>query len=145
MKETDIAYLAGIIDGEGSITINRNTKYTNGRVSLRPKVTVSMTHEPTIAHIWSIGNASGNHWIDRRRTGVNHYVAEWRYQDAARILRELMPYLITKREQAKLMIELCELREENQHAGTRDISENYKKQELIASKIKLLNASKRVK
>ena len=52
MKDTDLAYLAGIIDGEGCIAIEKQFRikgYTSPRYTM--KVEIQMSEHPSIAYL----------------------------------------------------------------------------------------------
>ena len=54
INETDIAWLAGIIDGEGNLHVGRKTAKSNGRRYLDVKVRVSSTDMRMIKRISEI-------------------------------------------------------------------------------------------
>ena len=103
LSETDKAYLAGIIDGEGCITINRYIKKGTAPV-YRPFVEIANT-SPALKK-----------WLDERfperiywRTGIRHGwrdIYRWTLSGNRQVMvfcREIAPYLVIKREQAELV------------------------------------------
>lgn len=109
-KDTDIAYLAGIIDGEGSIYI--------GNFSCNPKtkmpyfqtnIQVSNTDEPLIQ--WLKDTFGG---LINKRTRKQHpansrkqvYIWTVSGERLTHLCEILIPYLICKRKQAEIMIEM---------------------------------------
>lgn len=106
MTETDKAYLAGIIDGEGSIVLKRSrirsktsdAVWTYYRLELR----VGNTSIELLEWIKQFG---GNYYYEKTKDGQKP-----RYQwcittrGAAEILEEVLPYLIIKREKAEAAI-----------------------------------------
>ena len=101
ISPTDIAWAAGIIDGEGCIW-TRWPKRTNVCVE------VKMIHRPTIERLCSIfgGRVSEAH---ERRRGRR---TQWRWWAdtlvAKRVLDATLPFLVTKRMQARCAIGLIE-------------------------------------
>lgn len=113
--ELDTAYMAGIIDGEGSMGVYyvADHHYDNrrGRRSYFNSLSVSNTDKRLIDHLKSIWGGSittyANHgfkysWI--------HRISWQSRSDLLNILNATLPYLVLKKEQAELMIQWCELR-----------------------------------
>lgn len=100
--ELDLAWAAGLFDGEGHIGAHlcSGTVYTHWKLS----VLVSNVHKPTMDKFQSLvggrmrlrKNGPGNRkiWVLRLGEGV-----------AAAALEKLLPYLVTKKEQAELALE----------------------------------------
>lgn len=107
LTEVQKAYWAGILDGEGHISV---TKYNN-----LPVVALSMTCEKTVKafqETFELGsvlkrsrNSMKDHWKDT-------YTIKASCHKASRICEELLPYFITKRDVAeevsKFYIHECE-------------------------------------
>ena len=105
-RETDIAWLAGILDGEGCLEF---AKATNPRKPSRPmysaRMHINMYDEAAITKAAAIMDAP-----PRKRSGVSKRgLARWEvYVWGTRlenILWEVLPYLTTKRPQALLLLE----------------------------------------
>ncbi len=105
MKKTDLAYIAGIIDGEGSITMGYCNK------SLVAKVTVVNTKE------WLL------QWLRMAFGGSVHLKTEKRGKDwkpcymwsigargALEFLQSIYPYLRLKKPQAEVAIKFLKMR-----------------------------------
>lgn len=114
MKQTDLAYTAGIIDGEGCISVTRNTKGI--KKALRAKasyciyVAVSMTdfEVPAWLHF-----TFGGSFAEYKASNTKHKkVYRWglHSNNAQRFLKLILPYLKTKKRQAELVIELQKLK-----------------------------------
>lgn len=105
MRPTELAYLAGIVDGEGSL---------EARIRTRAHGTPSMTLRLVIGQV----DRRLIDWIAERVPGQVHEQTKGRHRTiylfrtgqtvAVALLRELLPYLIVKREQAELFIALAE-------------------------------------
>ena len=98
-KDTDIAYLAGLIDGEGTVSLQLRKKHL---VALR--VVVYNTNEDVID--WCQAAFDGTkHKVGRVREG---HKQEWQWfthsDYAAEILEMVMPYLIIKRAKAEVAL-----------------------------------------
>ncbi len=117
LSPTEAAYVAGIIDGEGTIFIARTKTPKHFRLTVR--VSVQMTHKPTIQWLFDkVGGClydathlrRGGKWANKPH---HKHIWEWRVHSlplAARLMRTIMPYLITKREQAEVLLEFCDQR-----------------------------------
>ncbi len=105
MKETQKAYLAGVIDGEGCIGINKTTnksvrhKHPYYQVRLR----IAMTTEEPIKSIesWCGGIVSLT-----KRKGNSKPIFEWLLLNdkAVAMLQLIKPYLRVKRKQTEIAI-----------------------------------------
>ncbi len=104
-RKTDIAYLAGIIDGEGCIRIKRSKPYKHltGRTNMayHCSISVRMVDAPAIQFLRD--TLGGWTWHeDSAVPGKRRDMYAWQSTDAdaERILRELLPYLRVKRANA---------------------------------------------
>jgi len=109
MKRTDLAYIAGIVDGEGYIGIQSDGKKAkHGKQNLRLRVTVTNTSEWLCQYLkFSFGGGK----ITLRTRSPNHRPCwQWQleYQKAADFLRLILPYLHLKKPQAELAIKFQE-------------------------------------
>jgi hypothetical protein len=105
-----VAYTAGLIDGEGSVSlaIHHGVHDVNGLPKRSPVLLVqlSMTHECTIRwlhEMWGIGSVI----MSYRPKRPNHNIAfSWRVygEKAAHLLSRVLPYLRAKRCQAELAL-----------------------------------------
>lgn len=104
-NEKDLAYLAGIIDGEGGIQIARQNRI-GGKYHYVGALFVAIT-DPKIPH-----------WLNAKFGGAVYYypakgrrIEHWRWQlrrikDIKRLLRACYPYLIAKKEQVDIFCEM---------------------------------------
>lgn len=107
MSETDWAYLAGIIDGEGYIGLNRNGKSGGHQLRIAVK---STCHELLTWLRDHTGVGSIREIRDHRPLlGPGHRspVREWRAftNDARDVLNRIQDLLKVKREQARIAVE----------------------------------------
>ena len=101
MRQTDLAWAAGIVDGEGCILLYRAKTRTGDAWVLR--LTVINTSQPMLQRLQEIFQLGSVR--QRRRTNPRHKV-QWTWEIAARkaeaALILLLPYLVTKRREAEL-------------------------------------------
>ncbi|MBA9005967.1 LAGLIDADG family homing endonuclease [Thermomonospora cellulosilytica] len=116
MKETELAWLAGIWDGEGSVGVSRYRRPGNVNQVIAPQVQIQMTHEPTVVKTVEILRemgltATAYTWRERKA----HHKDMWGYNISRtgyvlRMATLLLPYAVTKREHWTLIKEFCEIR-----------------------------------
>jgi hypothetical protein len=133
MEERRLAWLAGFVDGEGTITLCRiNECKTKSRTThIRPIFQVVNTNYaslqecqtilesitgrcPTI-HSKSFSGTRLAHWKD------SYQIQIVKQQDVKKICQTLIPYLITKKLQAELLVKFVEIRETIVRTGCRGI------------------------
>lgn len=102
------AYLAGLIDGEGSIGLNKNSlSWAEARVQL----VIGNKDEALMR--WLVENVGGRYYV-RERSGINKsklYV--WmltRIIDIVKVLKQTEPYLVLKKGLARNVMTFCEKR-----------------------------------
>lgn len=99
--ETDIAYLAGLFDGEGTVSI---CEYKNkNAVGLRLRVSISNTHLPALVHIQELFGGRIDPADTRNSKPVFRLVFEGK--SATFALEIMKPYLIIKKEVAEAGIQ----------------------------------------
>ncbi|QFP94446.1 LAGLIDADG endonuclease [Gordonia phage Keitabear] len=103
---TDLAYVAGLIDGEGCVHLctSKNT--------YRARVTVGMT-EPALPLLTQLHDEWGGS-LTRSRPATARWSAAWVWvltgSDAVAMLNEVHPFLRMKQEQARLVLEVEHVR-----------------------------------
>ncbi len=112
MKSTDIAYIAGIVDGEGYVGIKRSKPYrSQGRTTpgYHARIQIRMVDEPAIAFLAS--SLGGSYYKEDAKVKRGRPLFCYQASDAkaAEILRTLLPYLRVKKRQAKKVLELRRL------------------------------------
>ncbi len=107
MRKTDLAYIAGIIDGEGSISIiHASPRRRNPGGEIYAQVGVTNTNEWLIQ--WLHFNFGGG--VNMEKAGRNPLSKQniWRWnlshQKARTFLVLILPYLRIKRQEAELAI-----------------------------------------
>lgn len=99
---TDWAWLAGLIDGEGHVTLLNDR---HGEPGI-PHVGVGMTHGPTLARVHALFGGSLNYKPARTPGRRDQWVVRWSCAAARRILAGVAPYAVTKREQGALVLSM---------------------------------------
>jgi len=104
------AWLAGVIDGEGSIFLSKvvHPAYRSG-FFYRPQLLVSNSNRPFLVRVMeTIGEGT----VNRAKKGDGHPKTRWEHQGAAGVLRvmlpQIVPLLIVKRTTAEKMLEYFE-------------------------------------
>jgi len=143
MKETDLAYSAGIIDGEGNIGIYANTG-KHGFPAFKMRVRVNNTDEWLIH--WLKENFGGSvGMVDRGPKYNRNWKPSWWWTISCRkamlFLEMIFPYLRLKKPQAELAIKF-------QKAKSRERGRNrsYSEREIAlieAEKILMMSMNKR--
>ena len=120
LSESDIAYIAGLFDGEGSIHIKRgieNKKKHNGKPgrrlsnSMRISMEITMTDESVLRwlhEVLGVGTLNKKPRKGRRKDGTKYLMQyRWRctFRDAYYVCRLLWPYAHTKLPKIQQVIE----------------------------------------
>ena len=136
MHETDYAWLAVIIDGEGSIFVSKVIVPANRRgFSYRAQLSVTNTNKELILRIKEIiGSGSTSHIPESRNDGKDRYVYSAFSGTIRAIIPKILPYLVAKKRHAEKVLELLTLYSQ----GTKDA--DFDHVERLYAEIKVLNA-----
>jgi hypothetical protein len=110
MTETEKAWLAGLVDGEGCIYAGLN-KYGG----IDGRLMVLMTYKPAIDRILEItGVGFVQKKMERKRKSNRRQAWVWTatIRLAVDILMDILPYLVVKKKQAEMYIRMMELHTE---------------------------------
>lgn len=103
MTKLKDSYFAGLIDGEGCIRLERKTE-RNRTLREAPTVQVKMTCLKTIN---ALRDYFGCGSIQPYKPVKAHYKPQWRWRvrdkSAALVLHRILPYMITKRDEAEFV------------------------------------------
>jgi hypothetical protein len=142
MTEAESAWLAGVIDGEGSIFLSKVTHpaYRRG-FFYRPQMMVSNSNRPFLVKVMEIIGEGTVHLAKRGRGG---WKTRWEYQGTAGVMRkiipQIIPYLIVKRAQAEKVLEYFDFIKENPIQNRKEVSsEYYERLDTIYLAMKKLN------
>jgi hypothetical protein len=102
MKKTDLAYCAGLIDGEGSIGVYKYK--TSVSRAYAGHLAVSMTRRESLDKIAEV--AGGVVYTQKFKTKANKAIYTWKLniRKAVVFLKRILPYLIVKRKNAENLI-----------------------------------------
>lgn len=108
MKKTDLAYIAGIIDGEGCLGIRR-VRNKNSTAGYHPYAHVGMTNDylPQWLHFTFGG---GIHRRKQRKTWKETTVWQIEGEGVYAFVEAIYPYLIIKKPQANIILKLKTLK-----------------------------------
>lgn len=110
MTETELAYLAGIIDGEGCFFIGLfRTKATHDLLNYHTYIKISNTDKDLMGWIKEKAKATNNQ--QERKTRISKkertiYNAQIGGKTLDELMPKIYPYLIVKRKQCEIMIKM---------------------------------------
>lgn len=117
-SKTDLAYMAGIMDGEGSFCISKVTLYSkSGKPYFGYDCKVSVGNTSEVLMKWMFERFGGRYRVSS--THVSKMAREWGqtkcnpcfrwtcegYRNQELFILSILPYLVMKREQAKVALE----------------------------------------
>ena len=111
MKEWQKAYLAGFLDADGTICLQKGCR-AKGNYQYYPRVCVYNTHKPTVQIIQSWYTQSK---LDLELQSPSKGMRKKLYRlyikgkDLKKVLHDTIPYLLMKKESAKICLEFLEL------------------------------------
>jgi hypothetical protein len=107
VRPDDRAWLAALLDGEGSISISRrkgkSAPHYGGIIRL------GMTHEGIVRRAQAVCGGLGSVYEGRTPKGASYWVWTVMSNDAAAVARDVFPYLVVKQNRAALLVEMQSL------------------------------------
>jgi hypothetical protein len=108
LEHDDAVYLAGLIDGEGMITINFYG--TRPRPRMRPLISIANTDKDLITWVRTrLGGVTLKYRGEKARYDL-YTVQIARLLDVKSLLEQILPFLKAKKKQAELVLKWCEKR-----------------------------------
>src|SRR4051794_35904567 len=103
---TTIAYLAGLIDGEAAVSLHGRKSRTPNGFYCTPGIQITNTHRPLLD--WLTANFGGGVYGFREERINRKPCWLWCIHGAKarELLRAVYPFLIVKREQTRVILEL---------------------------------------
>lgn len=112
-RREQLAWLAGLIDGEGCISLTRRSPQRKNRCvspSYRLILKVSMCHLETVRRCREITGLGSLHMQDAQK---QHYTSAFTWfcnaTDAELVIEAVLPWLVTKREEALVALDFLRL------------------------------------
>jgi hypothetical protein len=120
-KRRDVVWAAGLLDGEGCLSIKRIQRPREGRLAIyyQPWVACGMAFSPQNERaIRILLELFGGNSSQYRQTGNRKDTISWEIvsRQAYEACRKLIPYLVIKREQAEIIVSFydeCEIKKGN--------------------------------
>jgi hypothetical protein len=135
MTEIDLAWTAGIIDGEGSIFVMTQKRLDRERdTNYILRVSVQSTDPYMSAELKRMFPDGAEFGVQRRNNPNHSDTLKWQLngRKAAKFLTMILPYMRVKHEQAKLAIEFQQLKKHWRHMT----EDGYTQQEIYCAKLK---------
>lgn len=144
MVKTRLAYLAGMIDGEGCITITRkrDTKGMRFGYCFRPFLHVASTHKTVLQRLcrWTGNLGKVGKYDDARPNRKARYQWTVWSNQGAQIVRSVLPFLIIKRKQALAFLRFSTLTRSCRSPSRRGLTDTqWKRQHQLYNEIRKLN------
>ena len=133
VSETEWAYLAGLIDGEGCIRIERN----KGK-QLQGTPTVALTNSNPLMLLWVLLRFGGHLYKKKSKSCWDIY---WLGKATIPLLEGMLPYLTAKKGQAELVLDYRKLVGK---PGKRLTSDMIEKREAIAEAMSILKKGNQI-
>ena len=109
MKKIDIAYMAGIFDGEGCISIGKHQRRKNWNPTYSLKISVVMCN-PYIPKLFQMAFGGRIDCYERVGYKLPHWNWHLDSKNTIPFLEAIMPYLRLKRDEARLALEFQKLK-----------------------------------
>ncbi|MDD4905916.1 MAG: LAGLIDADG family homing endonuclease [Methylobacter tundripaludum] len=139
MINTDLAYLAGIFDGEGTIFIEKS-KTANRKHDYRFRLTVNICSTDEWLIKWLKQCWGGYVYFEARKIKNNNLKNAWHWslqnRKAAEFLKNIIGYLHIKLPQAKLALKFQAHMQQGGHRTKDKSDQNYLEQEECYSLMK---------
>jgi hypothetical protein len=113
MKEKDVIYISGIIDGEGCIGIFKENPKRKQPV-LRPLISITNSNHQLLKYLLKRLPRVKPTFYKRDIIFHKNWTLIFRKQEIVEsILKDILPFLVAKKEQANLVLKFINLRKQN--------------------------------
>ncbi len=109
LKDTECAWLAGIIDGEGSIGLSKIER--GNKTFIAPVITITNTNKPLMDKVCAV-YPNGNIYSRQRESNLK-ICYDWqlsKVNDVSNFLEQIFPFLAAKRDKAEVVLRFCKYR-----------------------------------
>ena len=106
-SRTQLAWLAGFIDGEGTISVVRRAPRKGAREGYDLAVHVGNTNQDSVEYAAAVGGTQVRGAVKTLPSGRKWYYVRWCGKSALGILQAIQPFLVAKHEQCDLAIEFA--------------------------------------
>ena len=150
LKFSELGWLAGIIDGEGSIGFKRSKQNRQKKTYIRysPLIQISncdvcLLNE--VKRILDLIKVRYSFWMKKENQRNPQWqnsgnISIYSFKDARKFLEIILPYLIAKKERAKILLEFCYLyKGEKKRIKGKFITNKIGKEEFYWKKLHKLN------
>lgn len=133
MRDSNLAYLAGFFDGEGCATLHRTIKRGKKGRSYAPLIQVTQK-----GRYFPVLQCFEKRWGGYFKYDRRADVVQWQCCTAAAVhaLRDMLPYLMVKREKAEIIVEMHSKKAARHHRGLTEAEAGY--EEGISQRLKAL-------
>jgi hypothetical protein len=136
-RHTNLAWSAGIIDGEGCIFIHLQKRKHRPLPSYVINLRVKMTHKVTVNKLQDIFNC-GSIYIGKTPKFKNTYSWTVASTNAEYVIGQILPFLVTKKEQAETIMEFASIPKHKGYPGNSRSHEYIERQHSYYLKLKEL-------
>lgn len=100
----DLRYVAGLVDGEGCITLIRQKANGGASLGYRPILQVALVYKPVVVMLQTAFGGYVKHYVRKNPKHRNYAMWKLYGRQAVDLVRELEPFLIIKKKEAQLLI-----------------------------------------
>ncbi len=138
---TKKAYVAGIFDGEGSVSLRKNKRKNRKHCSYFIDVAIWNSSEELINEVKSLYGGFKSTRIDKKGRRKVYYAWRAASNIAMSFLRDVYPFLIVKKERAEIAMEFQDMiQREKQSRSKKSLSDQeLEERERFYQKLKSLN------
>ena len=110
LSKEERAYIAGFLDGDGSIHVRLKPNSTyRYRFQVTPAI-VFYQSEKESSHLEWLHKMIGRGYLRKRNDGITEYILG-DVDSIRELIKKLLPYLKLKQKQARLMLEILEMKQ----------------------------------
>ena len=111
MKDYELAYIAGLADGEAYIGIQRQMAKNGRTPNYALRFEIGMTDRQPLDYINGLIPKAKIIRVAAKGRRIPFYRLRFYRQEALKLLKDILPYLQAKKEQVRICIEIDELRQ----------------------------------